>query len=83
MKDDKRQRWILKKINENSDIFTIQSADVSGNVMDCENGSRSNGTNVIQWKSNEQKNQKWKILPAWMIFAGLKFIFILFSLDQW
>jgi hypothetical protein len=38
---------------------------------------------VIQWKSNDQKNQKWKILPAWMIFAGLKFIFILFSLDQW
>ncbi len=64
IKDDASQRWRLKRIKENSDIFTIQSIVGSGNVMDCENGSRSNGTNVIQWKSNDQKNQKWKILPA-------------------
>lgn len=46
MKHSASQRWKLRRIKENSDIFTIQSVG-SGNVMDCENGSRSNGTNVI------------------------------------
>jgi hypothetical protein len=63
MKDSENQRWRLRSIKEGGDIFTIQSIK-SGKVMDCENASRSNGSNVIQWESNNQKNQKWKILPA-------------------
>ena len=54
-----QQRFRIR--SDGNGYYTIQAVH-SGKVLDVENASKSNGTNVRQYDSNKTDAQKWQIL---------------------
>lgn len=58
---DVAQQW---KIVYNGDGTYSLKNPHSGKMLDVDYGNTANGTNAIIWPSNNQDNQKWRLVPV-------------------
>ncbi|MEC0227600.1 RICIN domain-containing protein [Paenibacillus alba] len=54
------QKWYLENLGNG--YYNIRNA-ASGDLLDVNGASTSDGANVIQWPSNNGWNQQWQLIP--------------------